>query len=35
MLSPRPLPPVPAETVRFAGAAFPTGPPYLVGFCCP
>ena len=29
MLSPRPLPPVPAETARIARAAFPKGHPYL------
>src|SRR5689334_7422153 len=29
MLSPRPLPPIPAETARIAHAAFPKGHPYL------
>ncbi len=29
MLSPRPLPPIPADTARIARAAFPKGHPYL------
>ncbi len=29
MLSPKPLPPIPAETARIAHAAFPKGHPYL------
>ncbi len=29
MLSPQPLPPIPATTVRIARAAFPQGHPYL------
>jgi transposase len=29
MLSPKPLPPIPADTAKIAHAAFPKGHPYL------